>query len=75
MIMDLSPKKDGVSLDALFWNPYDTAKKLSECKIGQLKVNADNKHELILPGGFKFDATVTVQDILNYSNFPHAKEP
>ncbi|MBQ9901681.1 MAG: hypothetical protein IJM51_04755 [Clostridia bacterium] len=65
MIGGGNPKKDGVSLDVLFWNPNDTTKKMSECQIGQIRVEADDKHELILPGGLKFDSTVTVQDVLS----------
>ena len=65
MIMGPSPKKDGVSLSVLFWNPSATTKKLNECKIGEIEIHADGKHELILPGDFKFDETVTVQDILD----------
>lgn len=64
-IMAPEPKKDGKSLDVEYWNPTDTAKKYSECKIGELKIDVKSEHELILPGDFKFDANTTVQSILD----------
>ena len=69
-IMGPNPKKDGVSLQVFFWNPSSTAKKLSECKVGCVKVDADGKHECILPGDFKFDETVTAQTVLDKYGMP-----
>ena len=60
-----NPKKDGKSLSVQYWNPTDSAKKYSECKIGQISIDVQSEHEIILPGDFKFDETVTVQSILD----------
>lgn len=54
------PKKDGKSLDAEMWNPTDSPKKYSECKVGSIRIHLYDEHEIILPGGLKFDETVTV---------------
>lgn len=75
MIMGPTPRKDNLSLSVLFWNPSDTTKKTSECMIGEIEIYADGKHEIILPGDFKFDNTVTVDDILaKYGNDGEVRE-
>lgn len=60
-----NPKKDDKSLSVQYWNPTDSAKKYSECKIGQISVDVQSEHELILPGDFKFDSSTTVQSVLD----------
>ena len=60
-----NPKQDDKSLSVQYWNPTDSAKKYSECKIGQISVDVQSEHELILPGDFKFDSSTTVQSVLD----------
>ena len=56
-----SPEIDGKSLHAQMWNPTDSPKKYSECKVGSIEISLEDKHEVILPGGLKFDETVTAE--------------
>ena len=65
-----NPKKDGKSLSVQHWNPTSEAKKYSECKIGQISVEVQSEHEIILPGNFKFDSSTTVQSILDMYGEP-----
>ncbi len=74
MIMGPTPKKDDLSLDVQFWNPTDDTKKVSECQIGQISFRGNSKHEVILPGDFKYDAlTLTVDDIIAKYGEPDEK--
>lgn len=56
-------KKGDTSTLVQLWNPTDSAKKFSECKVGMIKLAVENGESYELPGGFVFDSSVTVDDI------------
>ena len=66
-----NPKKDGKSLSVQYWNPTSEAKKYSECKIGQISVEVQSEHEIILPGNFIFDKRTTVEEIIDQYGQPY----
>lgn len=56
--------KDGNNLSSQLWNPTDSPQPYANCLIGEIKIGlGDEKLKAILPGGFKFDDSVTADSI------------
>lgn len=64
-------KTEDESLSVQFYNGSDEPKKLSECEICQIEVELDDGLDVTLPGGLKFDESLTPEMIIEAYGEPY----
>lgn len=66
-------KAESETISVQFWNPTSETKKYSESQIGQVDLDLDDGLDIVLPGGFKFDDSVTPEKVIEFYGEPDSR--
>lgn len=55
---------EGDSMHVQFWNGSTETKKYSECEVCQIEIKLSEKLDVTLPGGIKFDESLTPEQVI-----------
>lgn len=72
--LGVNPKNEnGDTINAQLWNPSDKTKDYTECEIGSIEIKLGDGIDVVLPGEFVFDDTVTPEAVKEQYGEPESE--
>ncbi len=72
--LGVNPKnEEGDSIKAQLWNPTDKVQNYSDCKIGSVEIKLGDEIDVVLPGEFVFDESVTPEAVKEQYGEPESE--